>query len=360
MKRKKLKGLRHSFIRKAKSILTNPLAYLSLLVPLFICIATYVVYKTETKTDSGITNLFDSIWHTTVAVVAAYYDFYVKSVPGRLASLVLLLFGMAFWAVIIGKITSVIMDIQNKNNKGLKKIRPMKGHFLICGWRPHFEKLLVTVLKSNPDITPDMIVLVNDAPSEQVEQLRQDIRFKEIKYISGDFSDAEILNRAHIKEAGRVLIIADITSKMAATEIDSHTVLTVLTIRRLNSSVYIAAEILDQKFNDHLHLAQCNEIIQTQKYEHGLLATASSGMGYSNVIKSLIGEDADSGILIGTFPKTFTGKSYGELEEYYSKKSDGEVLVGLLLKVGDKPLLTPAENFIIPENAKSVLIAANQ
>ena len=160
---KKSNKLRRKLFRSLKRWLKNPFSYLLLLILALIDLATYVVYKTETKTDSGITGLFDAVWHTIVAVVAAYYDFYVKSVPGRFASLVLLLFGMALWAVIIGKITSVIMDIQSKNNRGLKKIRPMKGQFLLCGWKNGFEELLATVLRSNPDITPDMIVLVNNA-----------------------------------------------------------------------------------------------------------------------------------------------------------------------------------------------------
>lgn len=359
MKTKKSARGNGRLFRKLKNILLNPFTYITPLVPLMICAATYVVYKTETKTDSGIKDMFDAVWHTIVAVVAAYYDFYVKSVPGRIASLVLLLFGMAVWAVIIGKITSVIVDIQSKNDKGLKKIRAMKGHFLLCGWRDSFEKLLVTVLKSNPDITPDMIVLVNSAPSEQVCQLKEDIRFKEVKYVSGDFSDAETLDRAHIKTAGRVLVIADFGCGRSQTEIDSRTVLAVLTMKRLNPAVYVAAELLDEKFEEHLQIAHCDEVILTQEYEHSLLATASSGMGYSNVIRSLIGDDDDSGILIESLPQNFVGRSYGELSDYYNKKDGGEVLVGLLLKIGQEPLLTPDDSYIIPKNAKSVIIGAN-
>lgn len=365
------------FLRRLRRTLKNPFFYVSILIILLICAATYVVYKTETKTDSGITGMFDAVWHTVVAVVAAYYDFYVKSVPGRFASLLLLLLGMGVWAVIIGKITQVIMNIQSKNNKGLKKIKAMKGHFLLCGWRSGFEKLLLNVLSSNPDITPDMIVLVNSAPEEQVRSLLQDIRFKEIQYVAGDFSDGETLKRARIESAGRVLVIADFASGNSSMEIDSRTVLAVLTMKSIKPSLYIAAELLDGKLQGHLHMARCNEIILTQEYEHSLLATASSGMGYSNVIRSLIGDDDDSGILIRSLPSAFLGKPYCELEDYYVKKGDGEILVGLLLNTEtahavkkdeadqqplkyNEPLLTPSSQFIIPKSSKAILIAGKQ
>ena len=358
------KKRRRKLLKSLKRVLTNPFSYLMLLILAMIVLATYVVYKTETKTDSGITGLFDAVWHTIVAVVAAYYDFYVKSVPGRFASLVLLLLGMALWSVIIGKITSVIMDLQSKDNKGLKKIRRMKGQFLLCGWRSGFEQLLDTVMRSNPDITPDMIILVNNAPSQQVEQLKEDSRFSGVKYVAGDFSDAETLKRAHIDTAGRVLVIADPGSgKSSSMEIDSRTVLAVLTMKNLNPSVYISAELLDEKLAEHLRLAHCDEIILTQEYEHSLLATASSGQGYSNVIKSLISDDSDSGIIVASFPQGYVGKSYGDLESYYGKQGESKILVGLLLNGEgrcNEPLLTPATSYVIPKNSKSILVCTNE
>ena len=65
----------------------------------------------------------------------------------------------------------------------------------------------------------------------------------------------------------------------------------------------------------------------TSEYEYSILATASSGMGYSNVIRELIGDDADSGILIEDIPQSYIGKTYAELRDFVST---GSVLIGLL------------------------------
>jgi voltage-gated potassium channel len=300
---------------------------------------------------------------------------------------------MALWAVIIGKITSVIMDIQSKNNRGLKKIRPMKGQFLLCGWKNGFEELLATVLRSNPDITPDMIVLVNNAPSQLVEQLKENIEFKSVKYVAGDFSDADTLKRAHIETASRILVLADSgNGKSSNMEVDSRTVLAVLTMKNLNPSVYISADLLDEKLAEHLRLAHCDEIILTQEYEHSLLATASSGQGYSHVISTLIsGNDATSGILIGDIPESFVGKTYGELKAYEEERREEQgLLIGLLLNSGNfhhrrtealreaqknpdiskiidnlqkvkllksnEPILAPSSSYIIPSHSKAIFV----
>ena len=118
-----------------------------------------------------------------------------------MAALVLLALGMVLLSVVTGKIASVFMDMQMKKNKGLNKIKSMKGHFLLCGWRPGFEKILDSVLNSNTDITPDMIVLVNEAPSDQIEQIRSESRFKGMQYVSGDYADEATLKRAKIEDA---------------------------------------------------------------------------------------------------------------------------------------------------------------
>ena len=387
---KKSKGMAKRVLRSIKYTLKNPLTYIWLLILVIIVFATIVVFHSETKTESGIETMFDSVWFTLVAVFAAYFDYCVKSVPGRMSALVLLVLGMLLFSAVTGKLASHFMDLQMKKNKGLKKLKNMKGHFLLCGWRQGFEKILDTVFASNPDITPDMVVLVNDA-ADQIEQLKSERRFKELNYVSGDFSDEAVLKRARIDTAERALVISDYSKKYSNMEIDSRTVLAVLTMENLNPGIYIAAELLDSKFQKHLQMAHCDEIILTQDYERSLLATASSGLGYSNVIRSLISDDADTGIIIEDIPQNFIGKTYGEYEQHLkiSGQKNG-VLVGLLLNTGNfhqrrkdalreaqknpdikgivdnlkkvktlksnEPFLTPPEDTVIQKNTKAILV----
>ena len=136
-----------SLLRKVKKriqySLKNPFTYLFLLIVVLLVIATFIVHGSEPYHPEGeVTNWRDAIWHSIVAVVAAYYDYYMKTVPGRMASLGLLLLGMAFWTIVMGKITESIVSVRDKNNKGLKKLKRMKNHFILCGWRKDLEEIL--------------------------------------------------------------------------------------------------------------------------------------------------------------------------------------------------------------------------
>jgi voltage-gated potassium channel len=110
-------------------------------------------------------------------------------------------------------------------------------------------------------------------------------------------------------------------------------------------------------------------------------------MGYSNVIRSLIGEDATSGIIIEDIPQTYIGKTY---QEYNQNLKSSGVLIGLLLNTGNfnqrrkdalreaqknpniqnivddlkkvkllksnDPVLVPPAGYIIPKNAKAIFV----
>ena len=374
-----------------KLIIKNPVTLGYLALVLFIYGLLAVVYTFETQTGSGITTKMDTFWFMCVAVCAGYFEFVCESYPGRAAAITLLISGTMVFAYIRGQVASVFVDMQEKKNKGLSKLKNIEKHFILCGWRPGFEKILETVLVSNPDITPDMIVLVNEAPVEQIESLREDERFKEVNYVAGDFTDESTLKRAFIEKASRALVIRDQSKNYSELEIDSRTVLAVLTMENMNRGIYMVAELQSAKFEKHLRMAHCDEIILTQDYEYSLLATASSGAGYSSVIRSLISDDADSGILIFDIDKDMVGKTYGELRKSEnSRKKEKGVLVGLLLNSGNfhqrrkealreaqknpdintvisnltkvkslksnEPVLCPKSDFIIPKNAKAIFV----
>ena len=311
---KRIKHFKNSVIYK---IIKNPVTYLVIAFIFLMILLINIIYKYEA--DVTMDHFGDSVWNFLIAFVAGYYDICVVTPIGRLCSFIILISGILLFSTITGKIASIFMDVQMKKNKGLAKLKDLNKHFLLCGWRDNFDKILESVITSNPDIEIDSIVLVNEAQDE-IEQLRSIPKFKNIKYIAGDFSDEETLVKAKIKNASRALVISDKSKNFSQLEIDSRTVLAVLTMKNLNPTIYIAAELYDSKFENHLNLAHCDEIILTADYGRSLLATASSGMGYSNVISELIGKDAYSGIIIEDIPHEFIGKTYKYIKWQFQKK----------------------------------------
>ena len=347
-----------------------------------------VIFISEQKTNSSINTLFDAFWYTIVTVTTVGYgDIAPASFLGRLSAMALLLVGVAIFGALSGKFASFILDKQQKKDKGLLKMTSMKNHYLICGWKPGYESILEGILAANPEIPAEKIVILNNARPAEIEAVQANEKLKAINFLRGDFTDEEALLKAQIKNAARALILADESEDFSTLETDSRTVLAVITIKNLNPRVYCVAEIIDSKFEKHLSLARCDEIIMTSDYEQNLLVQASSGQGMSHILRELADEDESQGISLQDIPLDFVGRPYGEFKESLKtqniligilentgnffmrrqealaeaqKNPDMEKIVANLKKVktlkSNIPVFNPPESYIIPESSKAIFI----
>lgn len=379
------------FFTRLFEIMKSKIVIASVLTLIVFTILMFIIFISEQKTNSSINTLFDAIWYTLVTITTVGYgDITPHSILGRTSAMILLLAGVALFGALSGKFASFLFDRQQKKDRGLLKMNKMKNHFLICGWKPNFERILEGILLANPEIPPEKITLLNNSSQTEMEKIKVDSRFKNIHYIHGDFTDEDTLLKSQIKTAERTLILADNSENFSNLETDSRTVLAVITIKNLNPKIYCVAEIIDSKFEKHLSLAHCDEIILSADYGQNLLIQASSGKGMSHILRELISEENDSGILICDIPTKFVGNNYGEYRlslktcdiligllentgNFYSRRKealaeaqknpDVEAVVTNLKKVkslkSNLPVFAPKDDYIIPRNAKAIFIHGN-
>ena len=382
---------KNNFFSRLFELLTSKLVIASLITILVFTGLMLIIFLSEQKTNSAINTLFDAIWYTLVTITTVGYgDITPRSVLGRTSAMILLLAGVALFGALSGKFASFLFDRQQKKDRGLLKMNKIKNHFLICGWKPNFERILEGILLANPEIPPEKIILLNNSSQNEMEKIKADSRFKNINYIHGDFTDEDTLLKSQIKTAERTLILADNSENFSSLETDSRTVLAVITIKNLNPKIYCVAEIIDSKFEKHLSLAHCDEIILSADYGQNLLIQASSGKGMSHILRELISEESDSGILICDIPQKFVGNNYGDFRlslktndiligllentgNFYSRRKealaeaqknpDVEAVVNNLKKVkslkSNLPVFAPKDDYIIPRNAKAIFIHGN-
>ncbi|MDY4524223.1 MAG: ion channel [Treponema sp.] len=382
---------KNNFFSRLFELLTSKLVIASLITILIFTVLMLIIFLSEQKTNSAINTLFDAIWYTLVTITTVGYgDITPRSILGRTSAMILLLAGVALFGALSGKFASFLFDRQQKKDRGLLKMNKIKNHFLICGWKPNFERILEGILLANPEIPPEKIILLNNSSQNEMEKIKADSRFKNINYIHGDFTDEDTLLKSQIKTAERTLILADNSENFSSLETDSRTVLAVITIKNLNPKIYCVAEIIDSKFEKHLSLAHCDEIILSADYGQNLLIQASSGKGMSHILRELISEESDSGILICDIPQKFVGNNYGDFRlslktsdiligllentgNFYSRRKealaeaqknpDVEAVVNNLKKVkslkSNLPVFAPKDDYIIPKNAKAIFIHGN-
>lgn len=288
----------------------------------------------DTDTSSNIRTFEDSIWWAIVtSTTVGYGDYFPKSFFGRIVGILMMFFGMALVGVITGNIASLFVEKQLKEGRGLKELK-LKNHFIICGWKREMGTFLHEVMDKNKSFLPSEFVLINSAEPELIENLRTDLKFKHINFIHGDYIDEQVLRRANIRFAKKVLVLADRLIQGSIEEVDSHTVMAIITIKTISKSAYTCAELLDSKFERYLRFSNCDEIILSSENNRSLLATASTGSGISHVIGELLNVRAEASIDTIEIPKNYIGKTFNDLFSHFLEKNHS-ILIGILENTGN-------------------------
>jgi len=381
--------------RKNKNLFSNiknsPVFRIGLIMAIVILFTMVIMYFIEKDNPNvNIRNLFDSFWYTIVTLTTVGYgDISPDDFLGRLIGLVTMIFGVVFVAAVTGKIASFLVDQQLKRGKGLLKLKNLQNHFIICGWKNDFEKIIDGILETNPQYSVNDIVLINTAKTEYMQLFLEKPRFKMINYLHGDYIDETVLMKANIKSAKRALILADNTGEYNPMEIDSRTVMAVMSINKLNKKLYMVVELLEEKFEKYLEMAHCDEIVLSKQYERSLIVNASSGTGVSHVVRDLLSVETHESISIVDIPKSFIGISFKNAFDYFMKEKSS-IMIGVLENTGNfytrkqealseaqktpdisklvenlqkvkelkanNPILNPGFDYMIKENSRAIIV----
>ncbi len=340
------KTLRNIYFRLSTSMLVK-LLIVGILILLTFSTVTYYVEKKyinyrvengelieDSANSSNIRKFGDSIWWAFVtSTTVGYGDYYPVTVPGRIAGIMLMFFGVSLVGVVTGNIASIFVERQLKEEKGLKSVK-LKNHFIICGWKRDMGRVLDDIINKNNEFIPSEIVLINTAGAEEIGLLKSEKSLSGINYIHGDYIDESVLKKANLKYAKKVLVLADRLVQGSVQEVDSRTVMTIITVKSISKTVYTTAELLDSKFERYLVTANCDEIILTTDYNRHLIANASAGSGISHIINELLNVNTNVNINTLKPPKEFIGKTYSELTDYYKTRED-LLVIGILENTGN-------------------------
>lgn len=298
-------------------------------------LSSLLVYIIENERNNGFNTLFDSIWWTIVTVsTVGYGDRFPVSTIGRLIAILIMFLGVGAMGMVTGRIASFLLERQMKEEKGLLNYDRLRGHFIICGWKREMGRLLNEMLNNNPALEPRQLVLINKTSPEEISQLRSDERLKDIRYVNGDFIEERDLIRAGVKEASRILVLADHYTKGNLQQIDSKTVMAVMSVKNLNKTAYVCAELLDNKFEKYLKLSHCDEVLLSREFSRSMLVSAAQGVGTSHVIFSLLAQESGARIITIDLPESMIGQTYDAVRRFCTDQQR-HLLIGLLENTGN-------------------------
>lgn len=382
-----------SYIRKEK---LSRLALIILCVLLVVVFFTYVIEKNTAMyaTDFDKTllqRIVTSVYYgfTTLTTVG-YGDYSPKTIPGRFLAIFLQVFGVVSMSMMTATIASIFVERKLKEGRGLTELSHIKNHFVICGWKKDMALFLEEILQRNKGLKSGFIVLVANIDSDIITVLKQQHpNCKDINFIRGEHFNENILQLANVKTARSIFILADESTQASASEIDSKTIMTAMTIKSLVKTVHVCAELLDVKFEPYLKKAHVQEITYPTEYGRMVLTNSTVSLGIAQVINELLNISTPTKMSTKSFPVEYVGKKFEELKKFYSDTQNA-IIIGLLENVGsfferkqeaireaqktpdiskllenmrsvktmknNNPNLNPPNEYIIPRNSMAIVI----
>lgn len=282
-------------------------------------------FFSETQITPWTTRLGRSAWWAIVTLTTVGYgDVVPETAAGRLVGVGLMFGGILMLSLLTATIASVFVERKFRRERGLEAVKAER-HLLILGWNHDGVRLLDQLMRRLPHDLP--VVLVNQLPAEQLENLKGKYPAHDFSYVWGDITREDILRKANVSRASKAILLAGRQEDETAAQVDQRILLTALTLKSLNPKIRILAELHLPENRPYLERAGVEEVLIRGQYDSSLLAGAVAAPGVYRLFASLLtGEGQD--LWTVEIPARFHGRPVKELSRHL-KEQHQALLIGL-------------------------------
>jgi voltage-gated potassium channel len=264
-------------------------------------------------------------WAIVTMTTVGYGDFSPATPAGRFFAVIIMFIGISLVSLLTASISSIFVAQKIREGKGLEQLN-LNNHLILCGWNPNGGRILDSIQHLSNGKKKEL-VLINEMNEEEVTQLKNRYQQLNINFVSGDFTQEEILNKANIFEANTVIVIPNTTGSEVATY-DEKTIFATLTIKSMDPNIRVVAYLLDRENLTHIKRANADEVVVGDDFSAHIIASHVVDPGIPQIANQLIESNSNSRFKRINIPSEFIGKSYSELFDYF-RKLDGSLLIGV-------------------------------
>lgn len=276
--------------------------------------------------------IFDGVWWAFVTgATVGYGDFIPLTITGKVIGILLILTGGGFLAFYITSLSTATM----KHGKDLELGKlAFKGtrHLVIIGWNERSRQLINLIV----DVDPQLKIVLIDHTLQHITSQQYPVHF-----IHGDPTEDNILIKANIAQAKRVLITADNSKKER--QADIYTILTTVAIRGNNKDIQIVTEVLAKTQIENALRAGASTIIRSNDFMSTLffheLSHTKTATPFEDILKILSKQQFSH----TTLPEELSGQTFLTASGMLLKKQ--YLLLGLIRD--QQYNINPSADFIL-------------
>ena len=291
-----------------------------------------VYYIERNNPETLIRSMADGIWWGIVTITTVGYgDKYPVTWAGRVVGIIIMGSGVILTVIISGTIASILVERKMREGKGLKKIE-LTDHFVICGWNDTSERILRDFQALANKLKEKIcVVLVNELDIDTLNELQFTYSSKnfEIDFMRGNFTHEQVLEKANVKKAQSVTIMADESGNNSRQNADERSVLAAYSISNLSPNTEISVELMNQNNEQYLKRINVRTIIIHGQFNSFMLVNAALFPGVPQAAREMMNFDFINDITTRNIPPSMTGKTFFDLMNMFREK-DKSILIGII------------------------------
>lgn len=329
----------HFFLKWSLKMMRLRKTTITCIVVLFVAMSATAAYLLEPDTYKTWFNAL--YWVLTTMATVGYGDYYAVTVPGKVLTIFLYIFGIGLLSLVIGKIVEAFGSVQRQRGAGRLNYRG-KDHVIIINWSKKAQSAIDEILSY--DSAPG-IVVIDESGRHPVEHLEQ------VHFVSGDPASDDTLSRANIHEAKAAIIFADSRIDEASL-IDGKSLLIASSIERIAPKVHTTVEIVQEQNVQNFRHINVNEFVLAHDAVSRLAVRAALQEGNSDVLMQLLSRSFGDDIY--EIPVSSVWKTYGDA--FHDLLRQGATLIadrsdlGINRKLG-QPIPGDARLYIVSDEA---------
>lgn len=233
-----------------------------------------MAYFFESKHTPGFATFQESFWWALHSLIASEpIGPTPETLGGRVLLVGVMLSGMTMFAVFTGVVSATMINrLSGRQEVFELDLDELDGHIIVCGWNAGVPAL-VAELSGDPHHAGIPLVLINEleqAPDFSHASVRREL----VYHVKGDHTKLDVLRRANAHTASKSVVMADALRDVPPEDRDARTVLSALTLERLNPKILCTVELMDEANEPHLRIAGVEAIVMRNDLAGRCLATA--------------------------------------------------------------------------------------
>jgi voltage-gated potassium channel len=274
-----------------------------------------------------------ALWYAVYTVIAGEPTFGIpRSELGRAVTLALMLGGLTVFGMFVGAISATMSTVLSKRLEvGDMDLDELTDHIVVCGWNPAGVTMVQELFTRRRGRRP--IVIVTEGPDRPAGLAALNVPQDLIYHFTGDYTQPSVLKEVGIGRAASAILLTDATVPRADQDRDARTVLTALTIERLQKGIFCCAELINGEHATVLKMANVEEVVVRDWYAGVILGSMERNQGLSAVLNDILSTTEGNAFHRLDVPKRLAGQTIGAVHTLL-KQQHGAILVSWEREIG--------------------------